>query len=106
MRKRFDYALILLEHLKGKRGEFVDLGGAAKECKLPRAYLEKVAQELKQAGWLEARKGAGGGYRLLKDPAAVSVQALIDFYEPVYAFCPLLRELKKYDHSRSHRNTL
>lgn len=95
MRKRFDYALILLEHLKGKRDEFVDLGGAAKECKLPRAYLEKVAQELKKAGWLEARKGAGGGYRLAKDSADVSVETLMRFYAPVYFFCPLLRELKR-----------
>ncbi len=95
MRKRFDYALVLLEHLKQRRDEFVDIRSVAKKGKLPRAYLGKVAQELKRAGWLEARKGAGGGYRLVRDPATVSVETLIRFYAPVYSFCPLLRELKR-----------
>jgi Rrf2 family nitric oxide-sensitive transcriptional repressor len=93
MKKRFDYALMLMECLK-KRGGFVDIRTAAEESKLPRAYLEKVAQELKRAGWLEARKGAGGGYRLAKDPSGVSVEALINFYESRRSFCPLLRDLK------------
>ena len=85
-RKRFDYALILLEYLKQKKGGFVDVRSVAKESNLPGAYLEKVAQELKRAGWLESRKGAGGGYRLVKDPASVSVETLIRFYAPVYSF--------------------
>ena len=95
MRRRFDYALILLEHLKKHEGKFVEVRGVAEEFNLPRAYLEKVAQELKRAGWLEGRRGMGGGYRLAKDPQTVSVDALINFYEPVYSFCPLLRDLKQ-----------
>ncbi len=95
MKRKFDYALVLVECLKKRSGEFIGVKTVAKEFRLPEAYLEKVAQELKRAGWLEGRRGAGGGYRLLKDPAAVSVENLINFYEPVYSFCPLLRELKK-----------
>lgn len=95
MKKRFDYALILVERLRQKNGGFANVKTIAKEFKLPPAYLEKVAQELKRAGWLEARKGAGGGYRLAKNPKEVSVGALINFYEPVYSFCPVLREFKK-----------
>ena len=95
MRKRFDYAVVLLGHLKKGGGTFVDIGKVAEESRLPRAYLEKIAQELKRAGWLESKKGSGGGYRLLRDPEAVSVEALIHFYQPVAAFCPVLRTLKK-----------
>ena len=95
MKRRFDYALILLERLKKGDGKFMEIRRIAEEFGLPRAYLEKVAQELKRAGWLEARRGAGGGYRLAKDPGTVSIEALINFYEPVYSFCPLLRTLKK-----------
>ena len=94
MKKRFDYALILVECLKQKKGEFAGIRTIAEEFQLPRAYLEKVAQELKRAGWLESRKGAGGGYRLMKNPHASSVEALINFYEPLHSFCPLLRTLK------------
>lgn len=95
MRKRFDYALALLGRLKEERGAFVDIGKIAEASHLPRTYLEKVAQELKRAGWLESKKGSGGGYRLLKDPEAVSVEALINFYQSPDAFCPVLRAIKK-----------
>lgn len=93
-KKRFDYALILVECLKQKKGEFADVRTIAEEFQLPRAYLEKVAQELKRAGWLESRKGTGGGYRLMKNPRASSVEALINFYSPIHSFCPLLRSIK------------
>lgn len=95
MRKRFDYAVTLIGHLKEQGGAFVDITKAAEASGLPKAYLEKVAQELKRAGWLEARKGLGGGYRLKGDGAPVSVEALINFYNPIYELCPVLRALKK-----------
>ncbi len=95
MRKRFDYALLLLDRLKDQGGAFIDIGSVAEASGLPKAYLEKVAQELKHAGWLESRRGSGGGYRLVKDPQSVSVEALISFYSPIQEFCPLLREMKK-----------
>ena len=94
-RKQFDYALALLGCLKEVNGAFVDIRKVADASGLPRSYLEKVAQELKSAGWLESKKGSGGGYRLLKNPENVSVEALIDFYQPVNDFCPVLRTLKK-----------
>lgn len=95
MQKRFDYALFLLGRLKDQGGSFVDIGKVAGESGLPKAYLEKVAQELKRAGWLESRKGPRGGYRLAKDPKSASVEALIRFYDPIQDFCPVLREMKK-----------
>lgn len=94
MKRKFDYSLLLLEYLKRKKGEFIDIKRISAELKLPPAYMEKVAQGLKKDGWLEARKGAGGGYSLAKDPQAVSVESLINFYA-IYPFCPVLRELKK-----------
>jgi len=93
--KKFDYALLFLEFVKRKNGEFVDVRTAAEELNIPHAYLEKVVQELKRAGWLEGRRGAGGGYRLAKKAANASVASLLGFYESIKSFCPVLRELKK-----------
>ena len=95
MRKRFDYAIALIGHLKERGGTFVGIGNVAQASGLPRAYLEKVAQELKHVGWLEARKGPGGGYRIKGEGVPVSVEALINFYNPINEFCPVLRTLKK-----------
>jgi len=95
MKRKFDYALLLVEYLKKKGGDFADVRMVAGELHIPPAYLEKVAQELKRAGWLESRRGFGGGYRLAKDPRAASVENLINFYEPMYMFCPLLRTVKR-----------
>ena len=95
MRKRFDYALALIGHLRERGGAFVDIRNVAVASGLPRAYLGKVAQELKRAGWLEARKGPGGGYRLVKDRERISIETLIHFYNPIREFCPVLRAMKK-----------
>ena len=93
-KQSFDYAIALVEYIKKQDGEFADIRGAAKKLKLPRAYLEKVAQKLKNGGILESQRGAGGGYRLSARSANISVDTLINFYEPRYAFCPLLRRVK------------
>jgi len=86
MSKRFDYGLILIERLKKEPNEFLDVRTIAKEYKIPAAYLEKVAQEFKKAGWLESRRGREGGYRLIRE---TSVSDLINFFEKSYQFCPL-----------------
>ncbi len=93
-RRKFDYVLLFLRYLKEKEGVFTDSKEIAKKHHLPSAYLEKVAQELRRGGWVESRKGAGGGYRLKKDAKALSIESLINFFEPVYRFCPVLRDLK------------
>ena len=95
MRKRFDYALFLVGRLKEHGGVFVDIRKVAGTSGLPKAYLGKVAQELKRGGMLEPRKGPHGGYRLTNGSANASVAALIRFYDPIQEFCPLLRALKK-----------
>lgn len=95
MSKKFDYALVFLEYLKKNPDTFVEVRRISKEFGLPPAYLEKIAQELRRAGWLEGKRGINGGYRLVKDRRLVSVKELISFYEPIYSFCPVLRETRK-----------
>lgn len=102
MRKRFDYGLALIGRLKDESGKFIGMGRIAEELGLPAAYLGKVAQELKRAGWLESRKGPSGGYRIKGDGPPVSVEALVNFYNPMYELCPVLRVFKNnVSHARN-----
>lgn len=89
MAKKFDYGLILIERLKASEGVYLDVRRIAKEQDLPAAYMEKVAQELKKAGWLESRRGLGGGYKLIHQE--VSVADIITFFERPYNICPITR---------------
>jgi len=90
-KKRFDYGLILIERLKKAEGEFLDVRRVAKDHGIPGAYLEKIAQEFRRQGWLESRRGLGGGYRLAREPEEVSVGAIINFFERPYEICPITR---------------
>ena len=91
---RFDYGVVLIESLKKsapQAGGFLDAKAVARTHSLSPSYMEKVAQELKNAGWLESRRGAGGGYRLKNQ--AVSVSDLINLFERPYDICPINRIL-------------
>lgn len=77
-----------MERLKQESGLFLNVRTIAQEYKIPPAYLEKIAQEFKKAGWLESRRGAGGGYRLKRE---ISVGELMKFFERPYEFCPVGR---------------
>ncbi len=45
---------------------------------IPPKFLEQVMHDLRQAGLVESRRGKGGGYVLVCDPAAVSFADVID----------------------------
>lgn len=86
--KKFDYGLVLIESLKRTQDEFMEVRTVAEKHGLPKAYLEKIAQEFKHAGLLESRRGKGGGYRL-KDPDLIPAQTVFNFFSRPYEFCPV-----------------
>ena len=94
LKKRFDYGLMLIERLKESPDNYIDVRGIARENKIPSAYLEKIAQELKKAGWIESRRGNGGGYRIKEAYLKISVSELINFFERPYEICPIGRIVK------------
>lgn len=91
--KKFDYGLVLVESLKQAQSNFLEVRAIAEKHGLPRAYLEKIAQEFKRAGLLESRRGRDGGYRL-RDPHSVSSATVLSLFLRPYEFCPLL-QIKK-----------
>lgn len=97
MRKKIDYAIILVDRLKRAEESFIDVSVVAFESRLPYAYLEKVSQELKRKGLLESKRGAGGGYRLARIHRKVSTGEIINLFYRPYEICPLLRRIKKHE---------
>lgn len=58
-------------------GRPVRLADIALRQRLPVAFLEQIFAQLRRAGLVESRRGAGGGYLLAQAPAAISVAAVV-----------------------------
>jgi len=55
----------------------VSIAQIAAEHKIPDPFLEKIMQELREAGLVEAVHGRGGGYTLTKPPKEISVKDVV-----------------------------
>ncbi len=88
---RFDYGVVLIENLK-KTEAFKDAKAIALVHRLSPSLMEKVAQEFRRAGWLTSKRGAGGGYKMIKND--VSIADVINFFEQPYKICPINRIAK------------
>ncbi len=58
-----------------------DLGTLARELGAPSAFLGKVLQKLKRAGFLEGIRGPGGGYVLARPLEEVTVRDVVEAVE-------------------------
>lgn len=63
----------------------------SKSVKIPPGYLAKVLQTLARAGIVSSAPGRSGGFRLVKDPARLSVLEVVNAVDPVQRIhtCPL-----------------
>jgi len=76
--KKGEYALRALSCLVRRRGAGpVPIREIAQEEQIPKKFLEAILLELRKAGLIESSRGAGGGYRLVKDPAGISLARVI-----------------------------
>ena len=64
-------ALIALgEHFGG---DSMNILSISQKEKIPKKFLEQILLEMRNAGFLFSKKGAGGGYSLLKNPAEINL---------------------------------
>jgi len=54
-------------------GGLLSISEIARSEALPLAYLEQLVGELRRAGLVEGTRGVRGGYRLAREPAAITV---------------------------------
>lgn len=70
---RGEYGMRVMVELARRWGQgAVSLRTVAEGESLPEAYLEQLVAVLRRAGLVSGKRGAGGGYQLAKDPAAVT----------------------------------
>lgn len=72
-----DYAIRTVLHLAMHPERTCTAEEIQRQMGVPANYLNKVTARLKQAGILMAVKGNGGGYRLCKDPGAISLYDIL-----------------------------
>ena len=97
--RKIDYGLILMEALRTSfsEGSFIKLSGIATAHQLPLPFLQKLADTLRRKEYLQARRGQGGGYRLLKDPKKITLKEIMDiFEEPAMMRCMQSTHPEKY----------
>lgn len=63
-------AFLIRTHARDKWGQ---IGDIARDCNIPRKYLEQVLLDLKSAGLVESKKGQHGGYRLSRAPHEITL---------------------------------
>lgn len=72
-------------------GRFVTIDDVAEEMDLPRSYTPQILGMLARAGLAESKPGRGGGYRLSRSPAKISLLEVVEAAEgPIGTTrCPL-----------------
>lgn len=80
-----DFALRVLMYLRvasGRRGSIAEIATAHH---VSRNHLDKVVQRMSAAGLVETSRGRGGGVRLVREPAAITVGDVIRAMEDDFA---------------------
>jgi Rrf2 family protein len=76
--KKSKYAIKALVGLaKRYKSGPVIIAELAEEDAMPRKFLEAILLELKNQGILGSKKGAGGGYYMIKPPAEVMLSSVL-----------------------------
>lgn len=87
--KKAKYAIIALIHLAKKYDQGpVLIGNIAAEENIPKKFLETILLDLRNAGFLNSRKGRGGGYYLIKKPDEINLANIMRLFDGPIALIP------------------
>jgi len=84
------YAVRAAMHLarRARMGDWAQTPEIAEEEDIPRKFLELILVQLRDHGLVESRRGAQGGYRLMRDPDQISVADVIRIVDGPLALTP------------------
>ncbi|MFN3403079.1 MAG: RrF2 family transcriptional regulator [Cytophagaceae bacterium] len=87
--KKTKYAIKALVKLAKEYQKGPILISTISECeKIPKKFLEAILLELRYAGFVNSRKGKGGGYYLIKNPKDVDLANVIRLFDGPLALLP------------------
>lgn len=75
--KLADYGVIVATYLAADGERQVTASAVAGATQLPSATVAKLLKALARAGLVTAARGASGGYRLAREPAAISLAEVV-----------------------------
>lgn len=79
---RASYGLRFLLYLaKSEKNKLVKLNEVAKSENIPEKYLEHIVASVKPRGIIQVKRGAFGGYKLLKEPDKISIREVFEALE-------------------------
>lgn len=79
--KKSEYALRALATMAGQPGQLLTIPKISAEAGVPPKFLEQILLILRNAGILQSRRGAGGGYLLHRDPGTIRLLEIIQAVE-------------------------
>ena len=80
--QRGEYALRALLVMGMNHGPgVIRIKDIAQQQNIPRRFLEQILNDLKSAGFVQSKRGVGGGYRLQRGPDQISLADIIRHLE-------------------------
>lgn len=76
--KQEDFAILFASELASSPRHLVSLAVIGKAHGVSIPFLKKLARDLRKAGLVESKEGAGGGYRLAKGANSISVLDIME----------------------------
>ncbi|SFR32636.1 Rrf2 family protein [Robiginitalea myxolifaciens] len=87
--KKTKYGLKALVYLANREDrQPVQIAEIAEQEQISQKFLESILLTLRKNGFLGSRKGKGGGYYLIKDPADIPMTAVMRVLEGPIAMVP------------------
>jgi Rrf2 family nitric oxide-sensitive transcriptional repressor len=86
-----DFALRALMRAAGAPARSFSTEEIAREFGISRHHLTKAVRDLSRAGFVETRRGEGGGFRLARPPETITVGAVIRALEARHALVECFR---------------
>jgi len=91
--KQVDYATQFLVALALQpQDDFLSLKEFSKQHNISFLFLQKIVRLLKKAEFIEANKGAHGGYRLKIAPEKITLRTVVEAVEGKYTAVSCLKE--------------
>lgn len=81
--KTAEYALRAVIFLARDSGTPVPAAEVASGLDVPANYLSKILHTLSRAGVVESERGPGGGYRLARSAAEISIGDVVGAFDPL-----------------------